>query len=192
MITPGRYELTQGDGDLLLHTTCEGPAARLGHDLTLLVQRWRGTVEVGAEPVDCRLDVTVQLNSLIVRESRGGAKPMSDRDRRDIERNAAKSLRVGEHPELRFLSTGVTGSWTEGEIAGDLTLNGRTQQQVFQVVVLNGQRPPAGREEADCRVRLGAEIRQSRFGIKPYSTMVGALRLADAVLVEVAVWLPAS
>ncbi|WP_432560622.1 YceI family protein [Granulicoccus sp. GXG6511] len=179
-VTSGRHALTQADGDLLIHTTCEGPAARLGHDLTLIVQRWEATIDIGDQPADCRLDVTAGLDSLAVRDSRGGAKAMSDSDRRDIERNAAKSLHVAKHPVLRFVSTGITGSWHEGEITGDLTLNGRTHEECFQVVALNGD------------YRLGGELKQSRYGIKPYSAMVGALRLADAALIEVTVRLPQS
>lgn len=184
MLTPGRYELTAADGDLLLRTVCEGPAARLGHDLTLIVPRWQAILEVGAEPADCRLDVTAELGGLAVLESRGGVKPMSDADRAEIERNAAKSLGVDRHPVVRFASTGITGSWREGEITGDLTLHGRTHEHVFQVVVLEGQ------GSGDNSVRLGGDVKQRRFGIKPYSTMVGALRVADAVLVEVSVPVP--
>ncbi|HHV22696.1 MAG TPA: YceI family protein, partial [Propionibacterium sp.] len=114
-VTPGRHALTQADGDLLIHTTCAGPAARLGHDLTLIAQRWEATLDTGERPVDCQLDVTVELDSLVVRDSRGGAKAMSAGDRKEIERNAAKSLHVAKHPVLRFVSTGITGSWSEGE-----------------------------------------------------------------------------
>lgn len=184
MITPGRYELSEADGDLLLRTVCEGPAARLGHDLTLIVPRWQAILEVGAEPADCRLDVTVELGGLAVLESKGGVKPMSDADRAEIERNAAESLGVDRHPVARFISTGITGTWREGEVTGDLTLNGQTCEHFFQVVVLEGH------ESGGACVRLGGEIKQRRFGIKPYSTMVGALRVADAVLVEVSVPVP--
>ncbi|MDO5499286.1 MAG: YceI family protein [Propionibacteriaceae bacterium] len=177
-VTQGRHELSQTDGDLLIHTTCEGPAARLGHDLAIIVQRWQATVDVGADPADCSLDVTAELDSLAVHNSRGGAKAMSDGDRREIERNAEKALHVVKHPVLRFVSSEVTGSWHEGEVTGDLSLNGRTEQQTFQIVALDGS------------FRLGGEITQSRFGIKPFSMMVGALRVADTAVIEVTLRLP--
>ena len=41
------------------------------------------------------------------------------------------------------------------------------------------------------RVRGGATVTQSRWGIKPYSAFFGALRLADDVEVEFDVRLPA-
>lgn len=161
------------DTDLLVHTTCDGAAARLGHNLVLVFRSWQAVLEGGEEPAACSLAVTVDLNSIDIRESSGGVKPMTDNDRAEIKRNAAKSLRTREHPQLRFVTTGITGSWTSGEVTGDVTLNGTTSPVTFQVVALDGG------------FRLGGEIKQSAFGIKPYSAMMGTLRLADSVLVEV-------
>lgn len=177
-IQPGTYRLGPDDGDLLLHTTCEGPAARLGHELTLIVRNWAATLELGDTPEATALTATVDLTSLVVKDSRGGAKSMTDTDRRDIERNAQKSLATARHPEAAFAVSGTTGSWTEGEVTGDLTLHGRTEPVTFQVIA------------AADGFRLGGELRQTVFGIGPYSAMMGALRLGDSVLVEVTVTIP--
>lgn len=169
----GRQEFGAGDTDLLVHTTCDGAAARLGHNLTLVFTAWRAVLVTGDEPATSSLEVTVDLDSLDIRDSSGGVKPMTDHDRAEIKRNAAKSLRTREHPQLRFVTTGITGSWTAGEVTGDVTLNGTTGPATFQVVALDGG------------FRLGGELKQSAFGIKPYSAMMGTLRLSDSVLVEV-------
>ncbi|WP_425307617.1 YceI family protein [Ammonicoccus fulvus] len=169
----GTQEFGAEDTDLLVHTTCDGAAARLGHNLTLVFTSWRAVLARGDEPAASSLEVTVDLDSLDIRDSSGGVKPMTDNDRAEIKRNAAKSLRTREHPQLRFVTTEITGSWSAGEITGDVTLNGTTSAATFQVVALNGG------------FRLGGELKQSAFGIKPYSAMMGTLRLSDSVLLEV-------
>lgn len=100
---------------------------------------------------------------------------MSETDRREILRNAAKSLGTKSHPQLRFVSTSVVGTWEQGEVTGDLTLHGTTRAETFQVVRVGGH------------YRVGGGIRQSDYGIKPFSTMVGALRVGDSVIFEVSV-----
>lgn len=174
-IQPGVRELGPTDAELVLYTTCEGPAAALGHDLTIVAERWSATLTIGRTPAESALEVSVDLTSLDVRESFGGAKEISDSDRAEIEHNMAESLQVATHPELRFLSTAIRGNWREGEVDGDLTLGGQTKPVMFRVVKRDGN------------YRLGGDIRQSLFGIKPYSAMMGALRIADSVVVGISI-----
>ncbi|WP_425307618.1 YceI family protein [Ammonicoccus fulvus] len=175
-IQPGVRELGPTDAELVLYTTCEGPAAALGHDLTIVAERWSATLTIGGTPAECALEANVDLTSLDVRESFGGAKEVSDSDRAEIEHNMAESLQIAQHPELRFVATEIRGTWRNGgEVDGDLTLAGQTQPVTLNVV------------ERDGVFRLGGEIRQSAFGIKPYSAMMGALRIVDSVVVGVSV-----
>ncbi|WP_460744481.1 YceI family protein [Mariniluteicoccus endophyticus] len=171
----GTYELGPDSGDLLLHTTCEGAMAKMGHDLTLVVDRWHGTLAVGETPADSSLRVTADLDSIRVRDSSGGAKPVSDSDRAQIEKNAQSSLGVAANPELAFTSTAVDGTWESGRVEGPLTLNGRSERQELAVT------------GDGTTFTLTGDISQKRFGIKPFSAMMGALRLGDTVAVEVTV-----
>ena len=103
----GIHELGPGDGRVLIKTGREGLAARAGHDLTLEITRWSarltvpGTDDLAAATVTAELD----LGSLTVREGSGGAKPLTDRDRRDIEAQARKIL--GEPRQATFTSAKV-------------------------------------------------------------------------------------
>lgn len=166
---PGSHDLGPVLCDLLLQTTCEGAMARMGHDLNLVVDDWRGTLVLGESPADCSLRVTADLRSLRVREGRGGAKPLTAKDSAGILDNARAALDVDRHPELSFTSTAIDGSWEAGRIEGRLTLRGRTEVQDFAV---------ARDEDA---YTLSGQVIQTRFGIKPYSAMMGALRVGDAV-----------
>ncbi|MGA4506476.1 YceI family protein [Propionibacteriaceae bacterium G1746] len=171
--TPGRIELGPSNADLLLHTTCEGAMARMGHDLTLEVRDWTGELVVGATPGESQLKVTAQLGSLAVRESRGGSKEVSDGDRAAILKNAASSMGVAKQPQLVFTATSITGTWDRGRVEGALSLNGRSEVQAFDVAAVEDG------------WRLSGVMSQGRYGIKPYSALMGALRVADAVDVEV-------
>lgn len=172
---PGTHDLGPVLCDLLLRTSCAGAMARMGHDLTLVVEDWRGTLVLGDAPATSSIRMTADLASLRVREGHGGPKPMTDADRPQIERHAARSLDVAQHPELSFTSTAIDGTWESGRVEGRLTLHGRTQSQAFAVAA------------TETGFRLTGEVVQSRFGITPYSAMMGALRVGDAVGVEVTV-----
>ncbi|MDO5084630.1 YceI family protein [Arachnia propionica] len=172
----GIRDLGPTDGELLLGTTSEGPMARMGHALRILVQDWTATLELGEEPMSCSLRASANLTSLRALDGHGGASPLTEEGLRKIEKNAEKILDSRTHPEVSFVSTGVSGTWEAGLLDGELTIRDVTRPQRFDV-----SRTPQG------TYRLTGMIAQSRFGIKPYSAMMGALRLGDDISVEVTV-----
>lgn len=152
--------------------------ARMGHALTILVQDWEAVLDIGEAPGGCTVAMSARLASLKVLEGHGGATPLNDEGLRKIQRNTARLLEPETYPEMTFTSTSVTGAWDRGRVEGELTIHGTTREQGFDV-----------HREANGRFWLTGTIRQSRFGIKPYSAMMGALRLGDDVSVKVAVTL---
>lgn len=175
-MTTRNHALSPDTCDLRLFTTCEGAMARMGHDLTLGVD-WSGMLEVGAEPAACTLRIEADLTTLRVLDSHGGAKSATEKDHRQILENAAKALDTRNHPTLTFTSTAISGTWDAGRVEGQLALHGARQPQAFDV-----------RADGASHVLTGT-IRQTAYGIKPFSTMMGALKLADAVTVEARVTL---
>lgn len=175
-VLTGTHELGPALGDLVLGTTSEGPMARMGHALRILVEDWSGVLEVGQEPAACRLQVWARLASLRALDGHGGAVPLTEEGLRKIESNAAKILDSENHPEVHFVSTATTGSWEQGTVTGELTIHGITAAQSFRVC-----------REPDGGHRLTGTITQSRFGIQPYTAMMGALRLGDDISVDVVV-----
>jgi polyisoprenoid-binding protein YceI len=167
----GRHQLGPESGRLTLRTYRSGLAAQAGHDLTIEVTRWSGQLDSG------RLDATIDLTSLAIREGRGGIKPLTDRDRRDITGQAAKSLDAGRYPGAAYAATSFTPDDAGGgAIDGTLTLHGQSHPLRLQVS-----------KTGDNQYRATATVVQSQFGIKPYSGMFGALKLRDDVDLEVTV-----
>jgi polyisoprenoid-binding protein YceI len=169
------YELGPGDGRVLVKTGREGLAARAGHDLTIEITRWSARVTVlNGDLTTAALAAELDLGSLAVREGAGGAKPLTDKDRGDIQAQARKIL--GDPAKATFTSAQVipsAGAEVGGAVAGSLAMHGRTQPLRLQV-----SSPAPG------RFRGGATVRQTDFGITPYSGFFGALKLKNEVTIE--------
>jgi polyisoprenoid-binding protein YceI len=160
---------------VLVKTGRVGLAALAGHDLTLEITQWsaRVTAAEAAATVTAELD----LGSLTVREGTGGAKPLVDRDRAEIQKSARKIL--GQGATASYASSGVVPSSDGGTIEGTLTMHGASK-----AVGLRVSNPAQG------QYRATATVRQSDFGITVYSGFFGALKLRDEVTLEIEVNLP--
>jgi polyisoprenoid-binding protein YceI len=171
----GRYEL---EGRITLRTSRDGLAAQAGHDLTIDVGEWSGGLLIGGDRAPVSLEVRLQLDSLVVRAGTGGIKPLTDRDRREILATARKVLSVDRNPEARFAASSFSPSGDGGTIDGTLTLAGQSGPLRLEV-----------RQTGPDRYLATTSVRQTSFGIKPYSGFLGALKVSDDVAVEVEVGL---
>jgi polyisoprenoid-binding protein YceI len=172
----GTYRLGPSNGRLLIKTSRAGLGRKVGHDLTIEAVRWSGNaVVVACAPGKSSVTVTVETDSLTVREGAGGLKPLTDADRAEIKRTLEGEalLHTAEHPTITFRSTGVTGTAQSFEITGDLTIKGRTHPVTVH-----------GSSDGDGQLRCWAAITQSTWGIRPYTAFLGALKLADEVRAE--------
>jgi polyisoprenoid-binding protein YceI len=176
MIPPGEYQIGSANGRLILRTFREGMAAAVGHDLVIEVTRWQGVVAVPADGGMPRMAVQADMRSLEVLEGRGGAKPLSDKDRAEIKANIAETLMTAEYPLSSFESTSIGLNGTQATVEGNFTLAG-TSRPLRLTVQANGDRTA---------VATGT-VQQTMWGIKPYKGFMGALKVRDNVDVEVIV-----
>lgn len=164
--------LGPADGSIELHTNVAGAAARMGHRLVIAFDEWTVTAEVAETAVE-HVAVDIVMDSLRVVSGSGGATPLSPVDKQLIRRNALKSLHAGDHPRATFASTEIEQDGDILQVAGDLQIAGTTKRVVMSFTVQG--RSVTGR----------VPVPQTAFGVKPYSLMMGALQIADEVLVEV-------
>jgi polyisoprenoid-binding protein YceI len=170
-----RFDETSASCEIF--TWREGVLSAVGHDLKLRARRF--AVEADATSVRARFD----LSSIgVVAAMRGGAEDreaLSPRDQREIERACANEvLEVQKFPEATFTSSAVRTTDAGWLVTGTLSLHGRTLDGEFEV-----------RREADRAVaRIDLDVR--RFGIKPYSAMLGALRVRPVLTVVVSTPVP--
>jgi len=159
-------------GSLRLLTGVEGKAARLGHDLVLVLDDWSGGVVVDHDvPVSAGLRARVE--SLRVESGSGGAKPLSDRDRRTIRANALGALRADSSPEVVFTTSSVTPVPGGFVLHGELEIAGRVRPREVDVRVAEAT--------GGWSVAVRADVAQTGHDVAPYSAMLGALRLRDRV-----------
>ncbi len=171
----GRHRLGTDRGRIVLHTSRDGLAAQAGHDLTIEVGRWSGELTVAEDLRPAGLTVQVDMGSLIVREGTGGLKPLTDRDRREIAVTARKTLAADRYPEASFAAEKfepaadgggvITGTLILADAAGPLRLEvSRTGPDHYHATT---------------------SVVQSEHGIKPYRGLFGALKVSDAVAVDI-------
>jgi hypothetical protein len=142
----------------------DGMASSFGHDATLKVTSL--SVDIGE---DDGITADFDAGSLRV------INDISDSNRRDIERNAEKTLEPRKYPKIQFRSVSVVRDGDRARVEGDLTLHGVTQQ-----ISLDAH--DDGRQW-NAKVVLD----QRKFGIKPFSAMLGALKIKPNVEVNVTV-----
>lgn len=160
---------------MCLLTTRDGLAAQAGHDLRIEVGNWSAELEVADDLTLSDLAVRADLTSMIVRTGTGGVKPLTDRDRREIAVTARKVLGADRHPEVTFNANAFEpGKAGGGAVNGTLTI-GEMSRPVRLDITKYGENG----------YHASATIRQSEFGIKPYTAFLGALKVSDAVKVEV-------
>ncbi len=172
-----RWSIEGSDGELLIHTGVAGPAAAMGHRLTIAMRRWRATTQWdGGEPVDARL--TVDVGSLDVVRGEGGVTPLSGPEKVLVRRNALGSLDARKYTRILFVTNAIEKTDDGYRLSGALTIHGKTRPQIVDLSI----------DDQGDSWRLSSEtaIRQSDFGVKPYSQMLGALKVSDDVTVSFA------
>src|SRR5882724_7316985 len=179
-IKPGTYNLGPSDGRLQVRTGRAGMASKVGHDLTLEASNWKATVTVDADPAQSQVKATIEPRSLEVVSATGGAKPVSDKDKNDIKKNIAGLL---GNNSITFESTAVKAR-DENNVAvtGNLSIASQSRQ-----VTLDLTMQPDG---STAHLKGKVPIVQSNFGVKPFSAMMGALKVKDEVEVDLDVKLP--
>jgi hypothetical protein len=153
-------------------------AAAAGHDLTIEVGQWQATIDNGSGWDGASLALTAEPSSFKVTEGAGGAKPLSDKDRGDILKNINEKILKGK--SVTFRSTQVTENGGTINVGGDLDLVGASNPVHFSLTQ-NGD-----------KLAGSAQITQTKWGIKPFSALMGALKVADVVTVELEASVPAA
>jgi polyisoprenoid-binding protein YceI len=105
---------------------------------------------------------------------------VSDKDKNDIKKNIAGLL---GNASITFQSTSVKPRDDKNAtVVGDLSIAGQSRQATLDLTI-----EPDG---SGARLTGRVPIVQSSFGIKPFTAMMGALKVKDEVEVDVDVRLP--
>ena len=166
----GSHALGPGNARLIVHTTRTGTAAKAGHDLSIEVTSWSGKLDLGADGASVAL--SADGGSLRVIEGHGGLKGLDDDDRANIGQTIDQEVLKGT--AIEFRSTAVTLDGDRVSVEGQLEMAGSSHPVSFEL-----------RVDGAGRITGGARIKQTDWGIKPYSALFGALKVADEVEVTI-------
>lgn len=176
-----RFDAT--NAECLVFSYKEGLLSSVAHDLKLTVSRF--SVEAGVAPEQLSLKAEFDARSLRVVSAMRDGEPASGllgaADRQKIEQNIVSDvLDAGSYPQISFVSTEIQPiAGSQGfRVQGRLTLHGRTRELDVATRVVDG------RQVAE------VTLHQPDFGIKPYSALLGTLRIRPNVTVRLTLPIP--
>ena len=154
----------------------EGLLSAVAHDLVLRVTSF----EISVDEPPRSVEASLAAGSLRVVSAMRDGKPLpnalSAADTKKIESTVAQEiLRAQRFPVIRFTSATVVPHEGGYRIAGTLTLVGAARELSFA----------AHRDGA--RWRAEVPLHQPDFGIRPYSGLLGTIRVKPMVVVQVSV-----
>jgi polyisoprenoid-binding protein YceI len=179
-IQTGTYRLGPADGTLSVRTKRTGAAAKAGHNLLLHVTAWEATLAIAADPAESSLELTADGASLRVIEGTGGMQALGDDDKANIEQTIDDEVLKAQSVTFRSRVVQSAADGAGLAVQGDLSLLGATRPLAFDVAV-----------SADGALTCVAVVKQTDWGMKPYSALFGTLKVVDEVEVSLDARLPA-
>jgi polyisoprenoid-binding protein YceI len=167
-LPPGTHTFGPENGTLAVRTRRTGAAAKAGHDLVIDVTAWQATLEVGATQTSLVLDA--DATSLRVREGTGGMQALDDDDKANIEQTIDEEVLKGQGIAFRSTVVETAADGSRFSVQGELTLLGNACPIAFDLTV-----------GADGTLSGSAVVKQTDWGITPYSALFGTLKVADEV-----------
>ncbi|MGI8904422.1 MAG: YceI family protein [Solirubrobacteraceae bacterium] len=193
----GIHRLGPEHGTLSVKTERTGAAARAGHDLVIHVTSWEARLEVGDDSALLSIALDADPTSLRVHEGSGGMQALGDDDkaniRETIDTDVLKRSRIEFRSSSSSSSSSSSGSGagsTEAapaadgapiSVRGELSLAGQTSPVAFDLLL-----------DDDGALSATAVVKQTDWGITPYSALFGALKVVDEVEVGLNARLPSS
>lgn len=164
-------------GSIQLFTYKDGMLARLAHDLRLTVRRFRITLDGTSVHAEFMPETIVVDGTM--REGVLDAKELSEKDKGKIKATMlGEVLRASQHARIRF--EGKVRPQAGAYVAkGTLTLVGKSADVAVAI-------------QRDGAMATGEfELTPSKWGIKPYAALAGAIKLQDRVGVRFEIPIPA-
>jgi len=165
----GAHALGPEDARLTVETGKAGAASMAGHNLLLEVTKWSASLALDGEPA---LTVTADSRSMRVLEGTGGVKALDAGDKANIEQTIDDEVLKGGAIEFRSEAVEASGGRLRAD--GQLDLLGAQAPVSFELTLGD-----------DGRLTGEAVIKQTDFGIKPYSALFGTLKVADEIRIAI-------
>jgi polyisoprenoid-binding protein YceI len=172
-VDPARSVIT-----ILVHRS--GPMARFGHNHVVTSGGETGLAWVGRDPAESGFEIRIPVASLVVDDPAAraavggefsGEVPEAAREGTFTNMTRPEVLDVAEFPEIIVRCAGLTGTWEQPVAAADLTIRGVTRRIEVPLELV--------RSADTLSARGSLHIRQTDFGITPFSVGGGAIQVGD-------------
>ena len=173
-IPPGTHTFGPDNANLLVRTGRTGAAAKAGHNLLIQVTAWQATLVIGNDPAQNSLVLDVDATSLRVREGTGGMQELGEDDMANIEQTIDDEILSRQSIEFRSTAVEVSADGARIGVQGELTIVGNTSPIGLELAVGDNG-----------RLSGTVVVKQTDWGITPYSTLFGTLKVVDEVEVEI-------
>lgn len=173
LVTPPPPQPEPGGDEVRVLVFPGGAAARLGHNHVLRAGDLRVDWPAAGPVLRFRLDaLAVDPPALRARLGDGFASTVDDDARSGTRANLLRALEAAAHPEVVVRTLQQQGEGVRRAVEAEITLHGVTRRQSF-VAEVDGR-----------RARGEVVIRQSDFGIQPFTVLGGLLAVQDALVVQ--------
>jgi hypothetical protein len=179
---PGTYRIDSGKSELRVLVYRAGPFASFGHNHVMVNRSLGGSVRLAESLPASSFSISVPVNNFIVDESQARQEEGSDFPggipedaKAGTSRNmlSAMLLNAAQYPVITVQSMALTS--TPGALSADLTLQVAGRESKVHA-------PFALQSDAQHLTATGSlELKQTAIGLTPYSLMLGALQVQDAM-----------
>jgi polyisoprenoid-binding protein YceI len=147
----GTYKFGPSGGQLCVKTRRAGAAFVVGKHLTIEVTEWEGVLEVGEDPADTRVELTVDGGSLKVTDGEGGPVTLTDLDKKSISETVNEDVLEGAEITFRSDSARPSDDGSCIYVTGDLEVSGETTSLEFRLTVDSEDDEPDADEDDENR-----------------------------------------
>jgi YceI-like domain len=170
-IGPGTYVFGPDTATLTVRTKKGGAAAKAGHNLEIEVTRWNAKLELGEHS---EATLSADPRSFKVIAGTGGVSPLGAEEKAAIPQTIDEEVLKGTPIEFRSNRVEVDRGGHTVDVEGELELFGTQRPISFKLNV-----------GFDGRLAGAAQVKQSDWGIEPYTALFGTLKVADDVEVAI-------
>jgi len=169
-----RYDQSQAECHVLTFT--EGILASFAHQLRIRIDSFVIDVDIEKMEVQASFDPASLHVECIIRDEDECSDLLTDEDRETIDNHIRKDILDAEfYEQILFRSTSITRTGKDHTVKGILSLVGTEKEISFPV-----------RDHDDHQVAT-ISLHQPDFGIKPFSTMAGTIRVKPDVRIKITV-----
>jgi polyisoprenoid-binding protein YceI len=172
------YTIDLSQSQVIATLTQEGFISRRYPNHRVEVKNFSGRIEI-PERDETRLAVAVEAEAKSLTNADEG---MTDFERKEFHNVLNNDvLESGKFPMIKFVSASISDASKSGEtrkftLNGDLTLRDATKQVSFPVTVTISK--------DQLRATGEAELKQTDFGITPYSGKLGLIKIGDVIKIK--------